>query len=83
MEITIKCNSLKELRDTVDQLVVLLPEHKSISKKETAAAPKKRKTYDHDEICRLFNSGMTYTEIANKVGCTYATVSSVCRKIRK
>ena len=83
MEITIKCDSLKELHDAIEQLVVLLPEESREKKTADVKVPKKRKTYDHDEICRLFNSGMTYTEIANKVGCTYATVSSVCRKIRK
>lgn len=83
MKITIECNSLNELRDTVDQLVVLLPEHKSISEKETAAAPQKRKTFDKDKIIAAYKKGGTYTEIAEQIGCSYATVANTCKGIER
>ena len=92
MEITIKCDSLKELHDTMEPLVILLPEKKTAAKKETAdepekkeaaVEPKKRKTFDKNAIIEEYKKGGTYTEIAQKIGCSYATVANTCKDVKR
>lgn len=79
MEITIKCDSLKELHDTLEQLVVLLPEKPTGKKNAEEKTKNGRQVYNRDAIRAFVKSGQSYTQAARHFGCSYATVANICR----
>lgn len=92
MQITITCNSMKELKEAVDQLFVLFPEQE---KKASGTAQRVNEAIEQDkrerrrgrglavnreQILALRQKGHTPKEIAEKTGYGYSTV---CRVIQE
>lgn len=86
MQITITCNSTEELRDLVNSLVVLQDDitqekaRKSSARKARAeSAPaagekKQKEKVSVDDIRKLKEYGLKPEQIAEKLGCSKATV---------
>ena len=88
MEIIIRCETLKELKNVVEKLYVDLPEdeQKQKEKPDEDTEPKERgKTtpFDKLEIAELYNEGKKAQEIANIIGASTNTVYNIVSKLRK
>ena len=82
MEITIRCNSLKELQEAVDTIALVFPERaEKEMKKEKTTEQTRGKKIDRDEIRRLIEEGHSNKTIAEIVGCGYSTVCNIVREI--
>ena len=82
MTVAITCESLKELQELAQRLVVLAPETRTVAKPEADPVKKGKETkakkeppkISADDVRKLHEYGMKPKQIAEKLGCSEATV---------
>lgn len=82
MQITITANSLKELQEIMDTLVIL---DEAIEEKPAAGEKKKRerrKRIDRVEVQKMIEEGYSNKEISDILGVGYSSICYVAKELQ-